>query len=478
MDDDLRELRREVATHPQDPARLRALAAALERAGQRRGAFLAWCDLSRLGDAAAQARVLGWSPWPEGGGLGRAGRARRAGITSRDPRLLWEEVPFRGDWLALASDEAAVRAGIAGLAGGGPWPGAAAWVSQEPEPPGFPLPDPLLRGDDLVSCDGQRLYLLDARRGTLLSEAPLELGLRPQVAARGDRLVVLGRGEDDPLAACLDLGAPGHSGQPGRVVWRTDAPASAEDARPLGALRPCRLPRARDAVDVVIGGTWAWLALDGDAEGPRERLAEQVVALRVETGVPYALPGLAGPPLDPQRRVGYELLGADEAGVVVLVHPGQPDDSLVYLVDARSGALRWARPLRDHLLRRWGAGGGALGPREVVLAGFELEGQALRVDVLERADGALRWSRRFPLAGPWPPHEHAVALADDLLYFAWTAPLPTIVAWEPADGGERFRVELPVEVAAPARFTLIPRAGELLFELAGGLGCLRGRLSD
>lgn len=466
-DEDLRELRREALAHPGDPRCLRALAAAQERAGDRRGAFLALCELARTGDHAAQQRVLGWSPWSDHGHAGSAQRARRAGIAGA-PRLSLSRAPGHGGQLWVASDLLVYALDARGRPAALAHDLTPAWSHTGDE-----LDDPRylfleLCGDDVVCAAHERLYLFDGARGALKAEAPCPPRLADW-AVQGDRLLVLGEAdEEEGQPACtlaIDLGA-----RFGRVIWSDEGTVASlgPDAFPSGLRRASRARGQEVDVAVRLGGAWAWIGRsDPGRAGAYEDMGyfQACAARRLETGVEYALEGL----LEPARGDrALRFAGADEQGVVLGAgEPGRLFSDL-FEVSASTGRRRWYSTAAGELL----APAVGLGADVMVLAGLDAERDAVGLIALDRADGRARWRVSVPCQAA---HPHVV-LADDVLYVSLGGASPRILGIDLCSGQLRFEVDLePARGCEVVRLVALERA--LLFECNGPAGeTLRGRL--
>lgn len=432
-DEDLRELRREALAHPGDPHSLRALAAALLRAGDRRGAFLALCELARTGDPAAQQRVLGWSPWSN---HGQAQRCRRAGI-ARPPRVRLSAPLSQVGRLSLASDERCFGFDARGRATA-VWPDlspAWAFVGDELDDPGGLRV--ALCGDDVLCAARGRLLLLDGARGVLRAEAALP-GRLDQLDVRADRLVAITSDDDDPdarSALALDLGA-----RFGRVLWRSSAPGLVDRG-------------------LVVGGRWAWFVRGRE---PREDIhtlgfAERVVARRIETGEELPVEGLP-------RDAWWSACCADERGVVVM----SLDRRQLLEVSSWTGEPVWAVRLGEELLD-W-----ALGSECLLLTVQDPGLDRHWLLALSREDGRERWRLRLPP----PPATPNLALTEDVAYVSTSHPSPTVLGVDLC-GRVGFALDLAPYVPGgrASEVHLLPLERALVFELwASNTVLARGRL--
>lgn len=436
-DEDLRELRRQALAHPGDAPALRALAGALERAGDRRGAFLALCELARTGDHAAQQRVLGWSPWSH---HGHAQRSRRAGIDGA-PRVDVSAPIGQMGRLTLASDERCFGFDGRGRA-------TAVWPDLSPSWAfsGDELDDPAglrvaLCGDDVLCAARGRLLLLDGARGVLRAEAASP-GRLLQLDVRADRLVAIAADEDDPevrSVLALDLGA-----RFGRVLWRDSASGFVD-----------QLP--------VLGGRWAWLARSREQ---REDIhtwgfAERVAARRVETGEELPVAALPG-------DGWWRACCADERGAVVV----SLDRRQLLELSAWTGDPVWWARLEEELLD-W-----ALGSECLLLTVQDPGRDRQWLLALSRADGRERWR----VALPPPPARLNLALADDTAYVSTSDPSPTVLGVALSDPGRvSFELDLAEYVSGgrAGEVCLLPLERALVFEVwASNVVVARGRLHE
>jgi hypothetical protein len=226
-DEDLRALERKAGASPDDRRARHAFVAALERAGERRRAFLELCKLVRAGDENAEVRVHGWTPSPglrDAGSVDRCPLRQRPGTVRRGPfevalprRHFPPMLPAgqRGGMgrqarVIAASDrsvfllsarryaesERLVRLDTDALAV--TWqrelmPSIAAGVGQAPVG---------LVGDDLLLNEDGMLRIREGASGTVIAEA--RVGERAALGIVGDGVVLIS--EDAPSIMAVALG--------------------------------------------------------------------------------------------------------------------------------------------------------------------------------------------------------------------------------------------------------------------------------
>lgn len=430
-DFDLRELRREAAANPTDLALGRALAHALERAGERRGAFLEHCRLARLGDGAAQQRVLAWAPWSSEDGQSRARRARRAGIEGT-PRVEWYVAG--PDTLCLARDDDALvfrgaqgRPSVRGLDGELHW----AYTGELPEPDG----QLELVGDDVLWLGHEQALLFDGERGTLVADGLLPAAWK-ECGVRGDRLFAVTHGEPDPaIPYVVDLGRDF-----GRVVWEGIQPLGRGDS--VVSMPGWRATRgAREYFRPCVAGAWAWLEHAPAGSQPR---SARLSCIRVETGAEHA-PAVSG-----------MIRAADERALIL----NTPSLAEVSSIDGRC-RWEWSNP-RGALTMFI-----ALGAAEVVSVGFD-DDDRVSLLAIDRESGRPRWFAPHPSAGL---RRRSLALAEGVVYLASIAEDLVIVSHDLTTGRERFRVDRSLALQGePGALRVIPLERALVVEARGSSG--------
>lgn len=223
MDAALREAERAARARPEDAAAQRAWAAALDRAGERRGALLALDAAAALGDDGARAELVARSDASPRRRVGPRGAARARVVTlPAEARAV--------EWVAATEGAAALRwSRRAEYAGGGPRINGpttvvaldpatldARFTRDEPRPVGLALLDrDLLRG--VARRDGPpELELLDGGTGRTVLAAPLQA--HPAQLLVHGLLLLIGGGSLGARPCAVDA-APAE-GRFGAERWR------------------------------------------------------------------------------------------------------------------------------------------------------------------------------------------------------------------------------------------------------------------
>ncbi|MEZ0230240.1 MAG: hypothetical protein ACAI25_16580, partial [Planctomycetota bacterium] len=369
-------LERRVRAHPDDPSALRGLGQALERAGERRRAFLMLCRLARTGDAEAWSRLHEWTPWPAEDGWNRTrrtsfeplrGRPRRVRSAKVDARLDgnaiggWGPVAVSdGETMVLGRDESATVTCISLR------DFEVRWRAQKRI---AHVGDPGIAscGDDLLVVmedeDGRAiLALLDGRTGEAIRRAVLP-GAPFGIFASGDRVLVRVMLSSGSLLVALDAGEDF-----GRKLWE----------------RPIRYARVVSMNDRVY-----LYDIGEDASRTLHVCHLETGSVIRETGLPDSLDAA---------------FSGDEQGLICS------------LVDG-AGVVAAARETLEETWRRriGNRGRPALGEKTIVTLARERGRAALHQTVaLSRRNGRALWSAATPHDFLWQVH----AIAGDVVYVA------------------------------------------------------------
>lgn len=387
-DDELRALARAVETRPDDLEAALALARALTRAGDLRGARRVVAALARMGHVESQEQLARLGPWPTSSGMSGASTTRpgpgddcrivaTATLSGGSPGPRRSLVCAGEDVVVVGTTRRIVACGARDL--------RTRWDRPTPAADSTAI----VAGDVLMVDAQGELALLDAASGARLAQARLP-GPAVQLTARNDRaLAVMSQATSvRHVLAAVDLGA-----RFGRVAW--SQPGERKDVQ-------------------GVPGRWAVVT------SRKLVIADGLALLDLERG--HAVWERSWRELLGRSGVYGHLAAVDGRGLIVRESPASGPRGQAFLseLELPGRGTRW----RTAVPEAWSVV--ALSADTLVARAPAEEGCGLVA--LSRADGAVRWERSLPCSRP------RLVLTPEL---ACVAALRAVESWVAQPGGYR-----------------------------------------